>query len=321
MAKTRFKSDKGLIARMGFTIFLLGLLYVLFISILIAVGVPTITVLIIGLAVLFAQYFFSDKIALFGMHGKLVTQQEQPELYQVIGRLCALANMPMPKVALANTDMPNAFATGRNPKNSVVCVTTGLLRRLDTEEVEAVLAHELSHVAHRDVAVMTVASFLGILAGLLTRVLFYSEMFGGMGMGGYGGGRGGRGGRSNNNMGGGNIFAIEMAVMLVSLIVYAISFVLIRTLSRYRELSADRSGAILIGRPSLLKSALIKITGEMGRIPTKDVRSAAAFNAFYFTPAVARGQVSISTIFSTHPSLERRIAELDKLERELGTAE
>ncbi len=321
VAKSRFKTDKGLVARMGLTIFLLGALYVVFVAVLIAIGLPIVTVLVIGVAILFVQYFFSDKIALFGMHGKLVAEKDAPELYQIIGRLCALANMPMPKVAMANTDMPNAFATGRNPKNSVVCVTTGLLRRLDTEEVEAVLAHELSHVAHRDVAVMTIASFLGMIAGMLTRVLYYSELFGGMGFGG-GGGYGGRGGgRSNNNSAAGNIFAIEAGVMLVSIVVYAISFLLIRALSRYRELSADRSGAILIGRPSLLKSALIKITGEMGRIPTKDIRSAAAFNAFYFTPAVARGQFSISTIFSTHPSIERRIAELDKLERELGTAE
>ncbi len=323
MAKTRFKTDKGLVARMGLTIFLLGALYVLFVGVLIAIGLPIITVLVIGIVILFVQYFFSDKIALFGMHGKLVTEQEAPELYQIIRRLCTLANMPMPKVAMARTDMPNAFATGRNPKNAVVCVTSGLLRRLDTEEVEAVLAHELSHVAHRDVAVMTIASFLGMIAGMLTRVLYYSELFGGIGFGGGGGGGyGGRGGgRSNNNSAAGNIFAIEAGVMLVSIVVYAISFLLIRALSRYRELSADRSGAILIGRPSLLKSALIKITGEMGRIPTKDIRSAAAFNAFYFTPAVARGQFSISTIFSTHPSIERRIAELDKLERELGTAE
>ncbi|SHE80056.1 Heat shock protein. Metallo peptidase. MEROPS family M48B [Ferrithrix thermotolerans DSM 19514] len=320
MAKTRFKSDKGLVARMGLTIFLLGALYVAFVAVLLAVGVQLITVVFIGLGILFVQYFFSDKIALFGMHGKVVTEQEAPELYQIVRRLCALANMPMPRVAVANTDMPNAFATGRNPKNAVVCVTTGLLRRLDTEEVEAVLAHELSHVAHRDVAVMTIASFLGMVAGILTRVLYYSELFGGMGYG--GGGYGGRGGgRSNNNSAAGNIFAIEAGVMLVSIVVYAISFLLIRALSRYRELSADRSGAILLGRPSLLKSALIKITGEIGRIPTKDIRSAAAFNAFYFTPAVAKGQFSISTIFSTHPSLERRIAELDKLERELGTAE
>jgi heat shock protein HtpX len=320
VAKTRFKSDKGLVARMGLTIFLLGALYVAFVAVLLAVGVQLITVVFIGLGILFVQYFFSDKIALFGMHGKVVTEQEAPELYQIVRRLCALANMPMPRVAVANTDMPNAFATGRNPKNAVVCVTTGLLRRLDTEEVEAVLAHELSHVAHRDVAVMTIASFLGMVAGILTRVLYYSELFGGMGYG--GGGYGGRGGgRSNNNSAAGNIFAIEAGVMLVSIVVYAISFLLIRALSRYRELSADRSGAILLGRPSLLKSALIKITGEIGRIPTKDIRSAAAFNAFYFTPAVAKGQFSISTIFSTHPSLERRIAELDKLERELGTAE
>lgn len=308
MAKTRFQSDKGLTARMGLTIFLLGALYVAFIAVLIAVGVGTVTVIAIAAIILFVQYFFSDKIALWGMHGHLVTEQEAPELYGVVGRLCGLANMPMPRIAIANTDIPNAFATGRNPKNAVVCVTTGLLRRLETQEVEAVLSHELSHVAHRDVAVMTIASFLGMVAGILTRVLYYSELFGGFG-----------GNRRDQN--GQSLFAVEAAVMLVSIVVYAISFLLIRALSRYRELSADRSGAILIGRPALLKSALIKISGDMGRIPMKDLRAASAFNAFFFTPAIAQNTFSLSTLFSTHPSLERRIAELDKIEQQLGTPE
>jgi heat shock protein HtpX len=305
---------------MGLTIFLLGALYVAFVAILIAIGLGTTLVLGIAVIILFVQYFFSDKIALFGMHGHIVTEAEAPDLHQVVSRLCALANMPKPKVAIANTDIPNAFATGRNPKNSVVCVTTGLLRRLTNQEVEAVLSHELSHVAHRDVAVMTVASFLGIVAGLLTRLLYFSAIFGGGFGGGYGGG-GGRGGGNSNNSNS-SFFAVELAVMVVSIVVYAISFLLIRALSRYRELSADRSGAILIGRPALLKSALIKITGEMGRIPTKDIRSAAAFNAFYFTPAMTQGNsFSLSSLFATHPSLEKRIEQLDALDRELGTAE
>jgi heat shock protein HtpX len=293
---------------MGLTIFLLGALYVAFIAVLIAVGVGTVTVIAIAAIILFVQYFFSDKIALWGMHGHLVSENEAPELYGVVGRLCGLANMPMPRIAIANTDIPNAFATGRNPKNAVVCVTTGLLRRLETQEVEAVLAHELSHVAHRDVAVMTIASFLGMVAGILTRVLYYSELFGSFG-----------GNRRDQN--GQSLFAVEAAVMLVSIVVYAISFLLIRALSRYRELSADRSGAILIGRPAMLKSALIKISGDMGRIPMKDLRAASAFNAFFFTPAVAQNTFSLSTLFSTHPSLERRIEELDKIERQLGTPE
>lgn len=317
MAKTRFQSDKGLTARMGLTIFLLGALYVAFVAVLISVGVSTVLVLVIGGAILFVQYFFSDKIALFGMHGQVVTPAEAPDLHQIVSRLCTLAGMDMPRVAIANSDIPNAFATGRNPKNAVVCVTRGLLRRLDNEEVEAVLSHELSHIAHRDVAVMTIASFLGMVAGLLTRFLYYSELFGGLG---GGGGYGGGGGRNNNNSNQ-SFFAIEAAVMVVSIVVYAISFLLIRALSRYRELSADRSGAILIGRPALLKSALIKITGEMGRIPTKDIRAASAFNAFFFTPAMTQSAFSLSSLFSTHPSLEKRIEELDKLERQLGTTE
>jgi len=267
MAKSRYVKDRGLSARMGLTLFLLGLVYVLFFGILIAVGVGAITVIIIAVVLLVAQFYFSDRIALFGMHGHEVTQEQAPELYQIIARLTTLADMPMPKIAISELDIPNAFATGRSPKNAVVCVTRGLLRRLPPQELEAVLAHELSHVAHRDVAVMTIASFLGVLAGLLTRLMFYSEIFGGM-MGG-GGGRGRGGGRGN---GGGNIIAFEMLIMLVSAIVYAISFLLIRALSRYRELAADRAGAILIGRPAALKSALLRISGTMGQIPTRDLR-------------------------------------------------
>jgi heat shock protein HtpX len=230
----------------------------------------------------------------------------------MVDRLCALADMPKPKVAIADTDMPNAFATGRSPKAAVVCATSGLLRRLDEPEVEAVLAHELSHVAHRDVAVMTIASTLGVVAGLTTRMMLYAGLFGG-----FGGGRG-RGGGNNNS--GGQIVLIEMAIMLVSIVVYAISFLLTRALSRYRELAADRSGAILIGRPSVLASALVKVTGEMSRIPTRDLRKAEAFNAFFFTPALTQGRngISISTLFSTHPTLERRLAQLAQLEAQLG---
>ena len=226
---------------------------------------------------MFCQYYFSDKIAMFAMHAKEVTPEQAPELHGVIDRLCALADMPKPRVAIAETDVPNAFATGRSPKAAVVCATSGLLRRLDEPEIEAVLAHEISHVAHRDVAVMTIASGLGMIAGLLTRVMFYSELFGG-------------GRSSNNNNSGGQLVIIEMVVMLVSIVVYFISFLLTMALSRYRELAADRSGAILIGRPSLLASALVKISGEMGRIPTKDLRAAEPFNAFFFVPALAQGR-------------------------------
>src|SRR5690242_16616642 len=196
--------------------------------------------------------------------------------------------------------MPNAFATGRNADHAVVCATRGILRRLENDELEGVLAHEMSHVAHKDVQVMTIASFLAIIAALLVRIAFYSELFGG--------------GRRNNDQ---NALPIMLVLMVVSAVVYAISFLLIRALSRYRELSADRSGALLTGRPSALASALQKVTGDMSRIPTRDLRAAEPFNAFFFTPALANG-FSISSLFSTHPSLEKRLEQLAKISNQLG---
>ena len=311
-------ADRGLTRRMLMTGFFLVLLYALLIGVLFLVLKSLLLILIIAFGLLFCQYYFSDKIAMFSMHAKEVTREEAPELHGVIDRLCALADMPKPRVAIAHTDVPNAFATGRSPKAAVVCATTGLMRRLDEPEIEAVLAHEISHVAHRDVAVMTIASGLGMIAGLLTRVMFYSEIFGG--------------GRSNsNNNSGGQLVIVEMIVLLVSVVVYFVSFLLTMALSRYRELAADRSGAILIGQPSLLASALIKISGEMGRVPTKDLRAAEPFNAFFFVPAVAQGAqegqgqtqgggFSFGSLFRTHPTLERRLAQLDQLEHELGQA-
>ena len=315
------KPDRGLTTRMLMTGFFVVVLYAILIGVLFIVLKSLVLILVIAFGLLFCQYFFSDKIAMFAMHAKEVTPEQAPELHGVIDRLCALADMPKPRVAIAQTDVPNAFATGRNPKNAVVCATSGLLRRLDEPEIEAVLAHEISHVAHRDVAVMTIASGLGMIAGLLTRVMFYSELFGG-----------GRGGGRNNN-GGSQLAMIELVVMLVSVVVYFVSFLLTMALSRYRELADDRSGAILIGQPSQLASALIKISGEMGRVPTKDLRAAEPFNAFFFVPAVAgnqsaqdqsRGQAgggfSFGSLFRTHPSLERRLAQLDRIEHELGQA-
>jgi heat shock protein HtpX len=288
---------------MTVTIFLLGLLYVVFIGALLAVGVSYTIVIVIAGALLFAQYFFSDKIALFSMHARVVSEQEAPELHAMVDRLCALADMPKPKVGIAESDVPNAFATGRSPKAAVVCVTSGIMRRLDYQELEAVLSHELSHVAHRDVAVMTIASFLGVLAGLITRFTLYAGMFGG----GYGGGR-----DNDNNNGA----AAVLGIMLISIVVYAISFLLTRALSRYRELSADRSGAILIGAPAALASALTKVTGAMSQIPTRDLRSAEAFNAFFFAPALTKG-FSLSSLFSTHPPLEKRLEQLARLEEQM----
>jgi heat shock protein HtpX len=314
------KPDRGLTVRMLMTGFFLVVLYAVLIGVLFIFLHSLVLILIIAFAFLFCQYYFSDKIAMFAMHAKEVTPQEAPELHGVIDRLCALADMPKPRVAIAQTDVPNAFATGRSPKAAVVCATSGLLRRLDEPEVEAVLAHEISHVAHRDVAIMTIASGLGIIAGLLTRVMFYSELFGG-----------GRGGRNNNS--GSQLAIIELVILLVSIVVYFVSFLLTMALSRYRELAADRSGAILIGQPSQLAAALIKISGEMGRVPTKDLRAAEPFNAFFFVPAVAgqsaqdrqRGPgqgdgFSFGSLFRTHPTLERRLAQLDQLEHELGQA-
>jgi heat shock protein HtpX len=288
---------------MTLTMFLIGLLYVVVIAVLLAAKVSLVPILVIAALLLFAQYYFSDKMALYGMGGKIVTPEQAPELHGIVDRLCALADMPKPRVAIADTDMPNAFATGRNPSHAVVCATTGIMRRLDTEELEGVLAHELSHVAHRDVAVMTFASFLGMVAGLITRFAFYSGMFGG----------GGFDNDDRDNNGAGAIIVI----MLVSILVYAVSFLLTRSLSRYRELSADRSGALLTGQPSALASALQKVSGAAARIPSRDLRSAEAFNAFFFTPAFAKG-FSISSLFSTHPSLEKRLAQLSKLSVQLG---
>ncbi len=298
-------NDHGLTLRMFTTGLLLVLLYGAVIGVLVAVGISYTVVLVFASVLLFAQYWFSDKIALFGMGGHEVTPQEAPQLHGAIDRLCALADMKKPRVAVADTDVPNAFATGRSPNKAVVCATTGLMRRLDEPELEEVLAHELSHVAHRDVAVMTIASFLGVVAGLVTRIMFWTGM-----MGGFGGG--------DNNDSNDNAALVELAVLVVSVVVYAISFLLTRALSRYRELAADRSGALLTGQPSVLASALVKVTGEMSRIPTRDLRAAESFNAFYFTPAIAQKGVSLSTIFSTHPSLDQRLAQLAKLEAELG---
>ncbi|MDA8399801.1 MAG: zinc metalloprotease HtpX [Actinomycetota bacterium] len=301
----RIRADKGLATRMGLTMFMLLMLYAAVFGALIAIGISAILVLAIAAGVIFVQYWFSASIALYAMGGREVSPAQAPQLHAIVDRLCAMADMRKPRVAIASSDIPNAFATGRSPNAAVVCATTGILRRLNEQELEAVLAHELSHVAHRDVAVMTIASFLGIVAGLMTRVALYAGM-----LGGFGGG----GGRDNE---GEQAALIELAVIVVSALVYAISFLLTRALSRYRELAADRSGAILIGRPSILASALVKVTGEMARIPTRDLRSAEHFNAFYFAPAIANG-VSLSTLFSTHPPLQRRLDQLAKLEAEMN---
>jgi len=314
MVRTRYAPDRGLQARMGLTMFLLGLVFVAFVVALVFIlaafkvgaGAIIFFAVLLGGGLTFGSLFWSDKIALRASGAQEVTPEEAPKLHGIVDRLCALADMPKPRVAIAPTDMPNAFATGRNSKNAVLVVTTGLMRRLDDKELEGVIAHEMSHVAHKDVVVMTIASFLGIVAGLLVRFAFYGELFGG------------GGGRSNNNNNNGGALPILLIVMLVSVVVYAISFLLIRLLSRYRELAADRAGALLTGQPSALASALTKVSGAMSAIPTKDLRQAQALNAFYFAPAFKANTMTLSTVFSTHPSLERRLQQLSEISAQLG---
>ena len=296
MASSRFVSDRGLNVRMGAVMFLLGVLYLGFMAALIVYsGLSTVAIIIIAVGVAFAQWYFSDKIAMLSMRAREVSPEQAPELHGMVDRLCALADMPKPRIAIADTDLPNAFATGRSPQHSVVCVTTGILRRLDEPELEGVLSHELSHVAHRDVAVMTVASVLGVLAGLVTRWGLY-----------FGGGRG----RDRNSA------AMFMFVWLASIVIWAVSFLLTRALSRYRELCADRSGAYLTGNPSALASALTKISGDIARIPTKDLRAAESMNAFFFAPAI-KGD-SVNALLATHPPLEQRLDQLARVAADLG---
>ena len=299
MATSRFIKDTGLTARMTLTMFLLGGLFVgLVVVVIMFVGrgsAPIVAIIAIGIA--FWQWWSSDKVAMRAMRAREVTPEEAPELHGMIDRLCALADMPKPRVGIADMATPNAFATGRSPDRAVVCVTTGILQTLDAEELEAVLAHELSHVAHRDVLVMTVASSAGIAAGLLMRF----AQFGGMGRS-----------RSNNN--GGALPAVLVA-LLVSLVVYAVSFLLLRLLSRYRELSADRAGAYLTLKPAALGSALQKISGEVAATPTRDLRAGNAASALCIVPALSGG---VSGLLATHPPLQQRLEQLARIQAELS---
>jgi heat shock protein HtpX len=301
MARTRFIKDTGLTLRMTLVMFLLGALFVGLVVVLMY-AFPGYAVLIglVALAIGFYQWWSSDKVAMRAMRAREVTPEEAPELHGIIDRLCTLADMPKPRVGIAQLDLPNAFATGRSPERSVVCVTTGILGKLTTEELEGVLAHELSHVAHRDVLVMTVASSAGIVAGMLTR----GAQWGGFGMS-----------RSRNSNGAPAV----LVALLVSLVVYAVSFLLMRLLSRYRELCADRSGAYLTLKPGALASALQKISGEMAVIPQKDLRASSAMNAFFIAPAVSGA--NLRTLTSTHPSLEQRLEQLARIQAELGRPE
>ncbi|MEI2717080.1 MAG: zinc metalloprotease HtpX [Candidatus Nanopelagicales bacterium] len=299
MARTRYTSDKGLTRRMLGTMGGLGLLYVVVIGVLIAVGLNAIFVLVIAAGLLWGQWYFSDSMALHSMRAQVVTPEQAPQLHGLVDRLCVLADMPKPRVAIADTDIPNAFATGRSPERSVVCVTTGLLRRLDRDELEGVLSHELAHVAHRDVTVMTVASFAAILAGLLIRTAMWGGIM--------------RDRRDQNSA------LVFLAVMVVSVLVYVFSYILTAALSRYRELAADRGGALLTGNPRGLASALQKISGDVGQIPTQDLRQMEAVSSLAFIPALGSGRgFDLAKIFSTHPPLEKRLENLAQVSTELG---
>jgi heat shock protein HtpX len=304
MAKPRssFGKDTGLQARMLLTMFLLGLVYVVFIGVLFAAGAGAGLIVVVALVLLLLQFFGSDKIAMATLGVKEVSPAQEPELHAIVERLCVQANLPKPKVAVIETSMPNACAMGKSKKATTVCATRGILELLSPAELEGVMAHELTHVINRDVMVMTLASFFATLASMIAQfALFFGGGFGG----GYGRGRG----EEEEDI---------MIVLLVSVVVYAISFLLLRALSRYREFAADRGSAVLTGRPSALASALLKISGTIERVPTQDLRKAEGMSAFFIIPA--RTKKSLMNIFADHPPLEQRLAALERLESQLQSA-
>jgi heat shock protein HtpX len=307
MKRKSFGRDTGLTIRMLFTSGLLGLLYVGFALVLFYVAhfqlVPML-VIIVGIAAV--QYWTSDKVALAASGAKIVSREEAPDLHAMVERLCTLADLPKPRIAVIPSEVPNAFATGRSPKHAAVAVTNGLWKRLEPQEVEAVLAHELSHIANRDVLIMTLASFFAMLAALITRFGFYFGMFGGFG--------GGGGNRNNNN--GGSQVPVWLIIFAVSIVTYAVSFILIRTISRYREYAADRGSALMTGAPENLMSALQKIASGITQIPQQDLRQVAGMNAFFIVPTNWRQQVG--ELFMDHPPMEKRLAALAQISREMG---
>jgi heat shock protein HtpX len=301
MKRRSYGRDAGLTLRILLTGSLLGLLYVVFAVVLfnvLNVGLVPLILIVVGLA--FFQYFTSDKLALAASGARVVERDQAPELHDMIERLCAMADLPKPRVAIIDTDVPNAFATGRSPKHAAVAVTRGLWQRLEPQEVEGVLAHELSHVANRDVLIMTVASFFAMLAGLLTRFGLYGGLFGG-------------GGRNRDNNGGVPVWLI---VLLVSVVTYFLSQILILAISRYREFAADRGSALITGAPEHLMSALQKITSDIFRIPTQDLRQVETMNAFFIIPTSVKS--GARTLFMTHPPLEKRLEALAEIAREMG---
>jgi heat shock protein HtpX len=295
----QFGRDTGLQARMLVTMFLLGLVYVVFLGVIFAAGAGAITMVLLVVALLSFQFFASDKLALRAMGAKEVSPAEAPELHAMIERLCLQADIPKPRIAVADTPMPNAFAMGRSQKHATICATTGILNLLSPAELEGVMAHEITHIVNRDVAIMTMASFFASIAAMIVQFGFF-----------FGGGFGG--GYSSDSDDDNPSFAV---LMLVSVAVYAISFLLMQALSRYREFAADRGAAVITGRPSALSSALLKISGSMERTPTKDLRVAGELNAFFIVPAAVKN--SIFGLFATHPPMEKRIAALSRLEAQL----
>jgi heat shock protein HtpX len=296
-----FGRDTGLQARMLLTMFLLGLVYVAFIGALFAAGAAAGLIVVVAVVLLLFQLFGSDKLAMGAMGVKEVSPAQEPELHGIVERLCVQADLPKPRICVMETSMPNAFAMGRSKKSTTVCATRGILEMLSPAELEGVMAHELTHVINRDVMVMTLASFFATLASLIIQFTFF-----------FGGGFGGGYGRSRDEEEG--IFF----VLIVSVIVYAISFLLLRALSRYREFAADRGSAVLTGRPSALASALLKISGTMERVPSQDLRKAEGMSAFFIVPA--RTKQSLMNIFADHPPLEQRLAALERLESQLQTS-
>ena len=302
MKRKAYGRDAGLTVRMILTSSLLGLLYVAFGLVLFYVfnaGLVLMIVIVAGLAIF--QYYTSDKLALAASGAKVVGPDEAPQLHALVERLAAMAELQKPRVAIVDTDVPNAFATGRNQKHAVVAVTRGLWERLDEKEIEGVLAHELTHIANRDVLVMTVASFFALLAALLTRFGLYAGFFGGFG-----------GNRDNNN----NSVPVWLIVVLVSVVTYFLSWILIRTISRYREYAADRGSALITGAPEYLMSALQKISSQMTLIPQRDLREVEGMNAFFIIPT--RVKQGVSELFLDHPPLEKRLAALERIAREMG---
>jgi heat shock protein HtpX len=295
----QFGKDTGLQARMLTTMFLLGLVYVVFAGVIFAAGGSGIAIVLFAVVMLSFQFFASDALALRAMGAKEVSPAEAPELHAMIDRLCIQADIPKPKIAVADTQMPNAFALGRSQKHATVCATTGILNLLSPSELEGVMAHEITHIVNRDVAIMTMASFFASIAAMIVQFGFF---FGG----GFGGGYGNSDDDDNSSV---------MMLILVSALVYAISFLLMQALSRYREYAADRGSAVITGRPSALSSALLKLNGAMQRTPTQDLRAAGEMNAFFIVPANVKN--SIYGLFATHPPMEKRIEALSRLEAQL----